>query len=100
MQIASRISPQMKFGPLSKPFLQVPVMSLAQKVVVSDLGHEPNFEGRQEQGADLYSAMLNDTGQPALVECSQQSERILHVVAGHMEADIGILTWSVRTMRI
>lgn len=60
----------MKFGPLSKPFLQVPVMSLAQKVVVSEPGHEPDFDGRPEQGADLYNAMLEDTGQPALVRHS------------------------------
>lgn len=64
LQIASRISPQMKFGPLSKPFLQVPVMSLAQKVVVSEPGHEPQLEGRSEEGADLYKAVLEDTGQP------------------------------------
>ncbi len=63
LQIASRISPQMKFGPPSRPFLQVPVMSLAQKVIVSEPGHEPQFDGRTEQGADLYIAMLEDTGQ-------------------------------------
>ena len=62
MQIASRISPQMKFGPPSRPFLQVPVISLAQKIVVSEPGHEPAFEGRLEEGAQLYKAMLEDTG--------------------------------------
>lgn len=62
LRIASRISPQMKFGPLSKPFLQVPVMSLAQKVVVSEPGNEPQLEGRPEEGADLYKAILEDTG--------------------------------------
>lgn len=61
----------MKFGPLSKPFLQVPVMSLAQKVVVSEPGHEPQLEGRSEQGADLYKAMLEDTGQPTLFHHQQ-----------------------------
>lgn len=44
--------------------MQVPVMSLAQKVVVSEPGYEPKLEGRSEQGADLYKAMLEDTGQP------------------------------------
>lgn len=62
MRIASRISPQMKFGPPSRPFLQVPVMSLAQKVVVSEPGHEPRLEGRSELGAELYTAILEDTG--------------------------------------
>lgn len=61
----------MKFGPLSKPFLQVPVMSLAQKVVVSEPGHEPQLEGRPEQGADLYKAMLENTGQPVLTHHQQ-----------------------------
>ena len=54
----------MKFGPPSRPFLQVPVMSLAQKVIVSEPGHEPCLEGRTEQGAELYTAILEDTGQP------------------------------------
>lgn len=62
LRIASRISPQMKFGPLSKPFLQVPVMSLAQKVVVSESGDEPQLEDRPEEGADLYNAILDDIG--------------------------------------
>lgn len=62
MKIASRISPKMKFGPLSRPFLQVPIMSLAQKVIVSEPGHEPQFEGRSEQGAALYQAILEDDG--------------------------------------
>ena len=62
----------MKFGPPSRPFLQVPVISLAQKIVVSEPGHEPKFQGRPEQGSDLYKAMLEDTGQavalqPALI---------------------------------
>lgn len=52
----------MKFGPLSRPFLQVPIMSLAQKVIVSEPGHEPQFEGRSEQGAALYQAILEDDG--------------------------------------
>ena len=37
-------------------------MSLAQKVIVSEPGHEPDLEGRPEQGADLYKAILEDTG--------------------------------------
>ena len=63
LQIASRISPQMKFGPPNRPFLQVPVMSLAQKVIVSEPGDEPQLAGRIEQGAELYKAILEDTGQ-------------------------------------
>lgn len=63
LQIASRISPKMKFGPLSRPFLQVPIMSLAQKVIVSEPGHEPRFEGRPEQGAALYQSILDDDGE-------------------------------------
>ena len=63
LQIASRISPKMKFGPLSRPFLQVPIMSLAQKVIVSEPGHEPQFEGRTEEGAALYQAILDDDGE-------------------------------------
>ena len=62
-QIASRISLKMKFGPLSRPFLQVPIMSLAQKVIVSEPGHEPQFKGRPEQGAALYQAILDDDGE-------------------------------------
>ncbi|KAA6424912.1 MAG: hypothetical protein FRX49_05086 [Trebouxia sp. A1-2] len=62
LQIASRISPQMKFGPPSRPFLQVPVMSLSQKVIVSEPGDEPQLAGRTEQGAELYKAILEDTG--------------------------------------
>ena len=54
----------MKFGPPNRPFLQVPVMSLAQKVIVSEPGHEPRLEGRSELGAELYQAILEDTGQP------------------------------------
>lgn len=57
----------MKFGPLSKPFLQVPVMSLAQKVVVSESGDEPQLEDRPEEGADLYNAILDDIGQPTIL---------------------------------
>lgn len=62
LRIASRISPQMKFGPPNRPFLQVPVMSLAQKVIVSEPGDEPQLAGRIEQGAELYKAILEDTG--------------------------------------
>lgn len=43
-------------------------MSLAQKVVVSEPGNEPQLEGRPEEGADLYKAILEDTGQPT-VDC-------------------------------
>ena len=75
LQIASRISPKMKFGPLSRPFLQVPAMSLAQKVIVSEPGHEPSFEGRPEEGADLYNAILNDTGQLTMGPSQQASKQ-------------------------
>ena len=68
LQIASRISPQMKFGPPSRPFLQVPVISLAQKIVVSEPGYEPKFQGRPEQGSDLYKAMLEDTGEAVAMQ--------------------------------
>ena len=53
----------MQFGPPKRPFLQVPVMSLAQRVIVSEPGDEPQLAGRSEQGAELYKAILEDTGQ-------------------------------------
>lgn len=96
LQIASRISPQMKFGPLSKPFLQVPVMSLAQKVVVSEPGHEPQLEGRSEMGADLYKAMLEDTGQPTF---AWRNALLRSCTSDEMVARSACLVWSQHHQR-
>ncbi len=84
LQIASRISPQMKFGPPNRPFLQVPVMSLAQKVIVSEPGDEPQLAGRTEQGAELYKAILEDTGQSQTRTCSwfTHGESAMHATHG------------------
>jgi hypothetical protein len=62
LRIAQKISPRMKFGPMSNPYLQVPVMSLAQRVVVSEPGHEPQLHDRPETGAELYKAVFDDLG--------------------------------------
>ena len=40
-------------------------MSLAQTVIVSEPGHEPQLEGRPEQGAALYQAIQEDDGELA-----------------------------------
>ncbi len=42
-QLAKRISPSMEIGPLSKPYLMVPCVAMAQAIQVSKPGTEPDI---------------------------------------------------------
>ena len=43
LQLAKRISPSMEIGPLSKPYLMVPCVAMAQCIQVSQPGSEPDI---------------------------------------------------------
>eukprot|EP00891_Asterochloris_glomerata_P002197 jgi/Astpho2/2197/Aster-03187 len=62
LAVARRISPRMRFGSMKKPYMQVPIMHLAKRVIVSEPGHEPQLSGRSESGAARYYATLDDLG--------------------------------------
>lgn len=53
--------------------MQVPIMHLAKRVIVSEPGHEPQLSGRSESGAARYYATLDDLGELTALqqgECS------------------------------
>jgi len=59
-QLAKRISPSMEIGPLSAPYLLVPVMAMAQVVNVSKSGEEPDPAGSVPEDVRLHDNSLKD----------------------------------------
>ena len=60
VQLAKRISPSMEIGPLSAPYLLVPVMALAQVVNVSRPGEEPDPAGSVPEDVRLHDSFFSD----------------------------------------
>ncbi len=60
VQLAKRISPSMEIGPLSAPYLLVPVMALAQVVNVSRPGEEPDPAGHVPEDVRLHDSAFTD----------------------------------------
>ena len=60
VQLAKRISPSMEIGPLSAPYLLVPVMALAQVVNVSRPGEEPDPAGTVPEDVRLHDSFFSD----------------------------------------
>ena len=60
LQLAKRISPSMEIGPLSAPYLLVPVMALAQVVNVSRPGEEPDPAGHVPEDVRLHDSAFSD----------------------------------------
>lgn len=61
MQLAKRISPSMEIGPLSAPYLLVPVMAMAQVLNVSRSGEEPDPTGSVPEDVRLHDSSLADS---------------------------------------
>ena len=63
----------MEIGPLSAPYLLVPVMALAQVVNVSRPGEEPDPAGTVSEDVRLHDSFFSDPeGARALVKSPQQ----------------------------
>ena len=70
MQLAKRISPSMEIGPLSAPYLLVPVLAMAQIVNVSRSGEEPDPTGSVLEDMRIFDRALNDDAGELLARAS------------------------------
>ena len=91
MQLAKRISPSMEIGPLSAPFLLVPVMAMAQVVNVSRSGEEPDPAGSVPEDVRLHDSSLADSEGDASRPCLPHSKGLDVRDLAHMQPAIAML---------
>ncbi len=80
MQLAKRISPSMDIGPLSAPYLLVPMLALAQVVNVAAPGQEPDPAQPFSEDMRLFDSALTEpdgAAQPLLVPVACSSSQFL-----------------------
>ena len=66
MQMAQRISPSMSIGPMSAPYVLVPLLAMAQEVNVSKEGSEPDCTRPFPEDMRLFdSALATKSGAPS-----------------------------------
>ena len=75
MQMAQRISPSMSIGPMSAPYVVVPLVALAQEINVSQPGSEPDPAHQVPEDMRLFDEALTDKDGECLCYICLQSAR-------------------------